>query len=131
MEMTKKRILIIEKENDMLFILANALSDAGYLVDAHTDGSCIVEGKVKLPDMFIIEKDLPAIDGMAICKYLRVHAESKEIPVILISTYSARRKAMDAGADAFLIKPFELGDLLKTVEQCINKLHQERYSLQP
>jgi DNA-binding response OmpR family regulator len=49
--------------------LANALNDAGYLVEAHTEGSCIVEGKVKLPDLFIIEKDLPAIDGLAICKY--------------------------------------------------------------
>jgi two-component system alkaline phosphatase synthesis response regulator PhoP len=128
MEM-KKRVLVIEKENDMLFILANALNDAGYLVDAHTGGSCIVEGKVKLPDLFIIEKDLPAIDGLAICKYLRVHNESKEIPVIIISTYSAKRKAMHAGADAFLVKPFELVELLQTVDDCINKLHHERYSL--
>jgi DNA-binding response OmpR family regulator len=124
--MRKKRILVIEKENDMLFILDNALNDAGYLVEAHTDGSCIVEGKVKLPDLFIIEKDLPAIDGLALCKYLRVHNESKEIPVIITSTYSAKRKSIYAGADAFLIKPFELAALLETVDDCINKLHDER-----
>jgi DNA-binding response OmpR family regulator len=119
----KKRILIIEKDDDMRFMLSAVVNDAGYLVEGHTGGSCIVDGKIEPPDMFIIEKEVPAIDGIAICKYLRVHNESKGIPVVIMSTYEAEKKAIRAGADAFLLKPFELAHLLETIKRSMDRMH--------
>lgn len=115
-----KRVLIVEPDNDMVFILRKALSDSGYLVETCDNGTAVVERSMPWPDVFIIDKDLPTIDGIAICKFLRVQSATKEIPVILISTHSIKTKAERAGADAFLTKPFELNRLIETLNAFAN-----------
>ncbi|HYE22389.1 MAG TPA: response regulator [Verrucomicrobiae bacterium] len=71
MQASDKRILIIENDSDMLFMLDRALNDAGYTVEACKVGSGIVEHKHTWPDLFILDKELPTIDGIAVCKFLR------------------------------------------------------------
>jgi CheY-like chemotaxis protein len=64
---------------------------------------------------------MPIIDGLAVCKYLKLNSATKDIPVIMISAYhKLRSKAKEAGVDEFIEKPFELKNLLHTIEKYID-----------
>jgi CheY-like chemotaxis protein len=116
-----RKITVAEDDKDILFILDVILNDAGYEVEPLTDGTTIVAGRKEWPDLFIIDKDMPAIDGLAICKYLRLNEETKDIPVIMISAYhKLKSKAQAAGANDFIEKPFEIKDLLNTIGKYID-----------
>jgi DNA-binding response OmpR family regulator len=123
-----KKITIAEDDQDILFILDMILNDAGYQVEALNDGTSIVAGKKEWPDLFILDKDMPMVDGIAICKYLRLNEETKNIPVIMISAYhKLKSKAHDAGVNDFLEKPFELKDLLHIVGKYIDLLQRKDF----
>jgi DNA-binding response OmpR family regulator len=116
-----KKILIAEDDADILFILDMLLNDAGYKVEPLPNGSSIVEPKSEWPDLFILDKEMPVIDGLAICKYLKVQKETKDIPIIMISAYhKLKKKARQAGVDAFIEKPFEIKHLMATIEKVMN-----------
>ena len=118
--MTKK-IIVAEDDKDILFILDLILNDAGYKVEALPEGTKIMDRKDDWPDLFILDKDMPTIDGLAICKYLRLKEQTKEIPIIMISAYhKLKEKAREAGANDFIEKPFELKTLLDTIGKYIN-----------
>jgi DNA-binding response OmpR family regulator len=124
--MTKK-ILVAEDNKDILFILEMILKDAGYKVEPLPDGTSIVKGRKEWPDLFILDKDIPQIDGLAICKYLKQNEETRTIPIIMISCFHfLKNRAIEAGVDEFVEKPFELKHLLNIVDEYINpKQHRE------
>jgi DNA-binding response OmpR family regulator len=116
-----KSILIAEDDQDILFILDMILNDAGYKVEPLPDGSSIINRKKDWPDLFILDKDMPLIDGLAISKYLKVNKATKDIPIIMISAYhKLKSKARDAGVDDFIEKPFELKELLQVIKKHID-----------
>ena len=116
-----KKILLAEDDADIRFILNLVLHEAGYNVVPLPTGSEIVEGKHEWPDLFILDKALPTIDGLAICKYLKIQKETRDIPIIMISSYhKLKSRAKDAGVDDFIEKPFDLKDLLNIVDKHIN-----------
>jgi|SRR5690606_20019786 len=117
-----KKILLAEDDPDIRFILNVVLKDAGYEVEPLAAGSAIVEGKREWPDLFILDKGLPVIDGLALCKYLKVKEETKNIPIIMISSYhKLRKKAAAVGVDDFIEKPFDLKVLLNAVARHTKK----------
>jgi DNA-binding response OmpR family regulator len=114
--MAMKKITVAENDQDILFILDLVLKDAGYKVEPMHDAISIVSGGKEWPDLFILDKDMPTIDGLAVCKYLRVNRETKDIPIIMISAYhKLKKQAREAGVNDFLEKPFDLKTLLGTV----------------
>jgi DNA-binding response OmpR family regulator len=117
-----KKILLAEDDADIRFVLDLVLHQAGYDVEPLPTGSEIVEGKCQWPDLFILDKALPTIDGFAICKYLKIRKETKDIPIIMISAYHKfKNRAKEVGVDDFIEKPFDLKELLKVVEKHINQ----------
>jgi CheY-like chemotaxis protein len=123
--MTKK-ILIAEDDADIRFILDMILNDAGYNVEPLSEGTSIVTREKDWPDLFILDKEMPVIDGLALCKYLKLKDETKDIPVIMISAYhKLKKKAKEAGVDDFIEKPFELKDLLRTIDKYIHLPDQQ------
>ena len=123
--MTKK-ILVAEDDVDILFILNMILSKAGYKVEPLPEGTSIVHKRKDWPDLFILDKDLPSIDGLAICKYLKLKEETKNIPIIMISCFHhLKNKAKAAGVDEFIEKPFEMNHLLSVVEKYIDTKYPE------
>ena len=119
--MTKK-ILVAEDDKDILLILEMILKDAGYRVEPLPDGRSIVENRRDWPDLFILDKDIPAIDGLAVCKYLKLREDTRNIPIIMISCFHYLKcKALEAGVDEFIEKPFELKHLLESVDRLINR----------
>jgi DNA-binding response OmpR family regulator len=91
-----------------------------------------VESKIDLPHLFILDKDMPLIDGFALCKYLKVKEETKNIPVIMISAYHKLKiKAKEVGVDEFLEKPFDVKQLLNVIDRCINLALPQRQAMTP
>jgi len=119
--MVNKKILLAEDDPDIRFILNRFLNDAGYEVVPLPSGDTIVQGKHEWPDLFILDKSLPVIDGLSICKFLKVKKETRDIPIIMISSYhKLKSKARDAGVDDFIEKPFDLQQLLSVVRKHTN-----------
>ena len=98
---TKPKILIVEDDEDTLFLLKTALTRSGYDVETCTAGSGLVEFKHSLPDLFILDKDLPTIDGLAVTKFLKLQERTKEIPIIMISAHGIKKKAESVGINTF------------------------------
>jgi DNA-binding response OmpR family regulator len=129
--MVRKKVLIAEDDKDILFILDMVLKDAGYAVEPLTEGSSIVARTEDWPDLFIIDQNMPFIDGIALCKFLRLKEETKNIPIIMISCFhKLKGKARKVGVDDFIEKPFHLKELLRTVgkytalhDRSINSYH--------
>jgi DNA-binding response OmpR family regulator len=116
-----KKIIVAEDDKDILFILDMILNDAGYKVEALPEGTAIMDRKSDWPDLFILDKDMPTIDGLAISKYLRLNEQTKHIPIIMISAYhKLKKKARESGVNDFIEKPFELRDLLNTINKYVS-----------
>lgn len=114
----KKRILIAEDDPDILYILNLILCEEGYETDLSPRGKTIVEGKHQWPDLFLLDKQMPDMDGIEICKFLKSNETTRNIPVIMISASPGLGlMARDAGAEDFLQKPFKAKALLSTIKK--------------
>jgi DNA-binding response OmpR family regulator len=116
-----KKILVAEDDEDILYILDRVLSEAGYAVEPLTTGQPIVSKTTGWPDLFILDKDIPIVNGIAVSKFLRLKEETKHIPIIMISAFHyLKERAEEAGVDEFIQKPFELKKLLAVVNKYVN-----------
>jgi CheY-like chemotaxis protein len=116
----QQRIVLADDNQDTRHILKKILITAGYHVETLTEGREILEPDFILPDLFILDNFMPIIDGVALCKFLKVQDRTKNIPVILISAdHHVKLKAIKAGAALFLGKPFQSNDLVENVRQVL------------
>ena len=112
-------VLVVCNEKDLAIIMRQALQSAGLSVQvAHHAPDALDRIVVNHPDLIILDMMLPRIGGIALLQMLRKNPTMREIPVILATarTSSASRlEALEAGADAFLAKPFTERDFLRLV----------------
>lgn len=116
------RLLIVEDEPDLLSSLAQALREEGYAVDTAADGD---EGSYKAEswdyDAIILDVMLPRLDGWGVLQKLR---RTKKTPVLMLTARDQTRdrvRGLDSGADDYLIKPFDLSELLARVRALIRR----------
>ena len=116
-----KKIIIVDDDVALLDAVKLIFSPALYRVTVLSNGSSILDGNYELPDLFILDKQLSGEDGLDICRYLKSHEITRQIPVIMISANpNIVRLAKAAGAEAAIEKPFKMKDLRGSVE---NLLH--------
>lgn len=116
------RVLIIEDEADLLASLAKALREEGYAVDTAADGE---DGLFKAQscdyDSIVLDVMLPRLDGWQVLQRLR---QSKKTPVLMLTARDATRdrvRGLDNGADDYLVKPFDLDELLARLRALIRR----------
>jgi two-component system, OmpR family, response regulator len=116
------RILIVEDELDLLRSLAKTLREEGYAVDTAQDGE---DGIYKTEcwdyDAVVLDVMLPKFDGWAVLHHLR---QEKKTPVLMLTARDAIRdrvRGLDDGADDYLIKPFDLDELLARVRALVRR----------
>ncbi|MBS0659170.1 MAG: response regulator transcription factor [Verrucomicrobia bacterium] len=116
------RLLVVEDEPDLLRSMSQALREEGYAVDVAEDGE---EGLHKARtwdyDAIVLDVMLPVMDGWNVLKRLR---EQKRTPVLLLTARDAtadRVRGLDAGADDYLVKPFELDELFARLRALIRR----------
>jgi CheY-like chemotaxis protein len=112
-----KRILIIDDDADILLVLASVVEDAGYQVTAIDRGDYLEQIDAgALPDLILLDMLLSGQDGRQIARRLKGQAATRRIPIVMLSAHpDAQREALEAGADAFLAKPFDVDALLATI----------------
>lgn len=123
--MTKKRILLIEDEVDMVYALTLQLEAMHYEVLSATDGQTGLDmaHKVK-PDLIILDLMLPKIDGYKICRMLKFDEKYKKIPIIMFTARvqdQDKKLGQDVGADAYITKPFDSQVLLGKINTLLKK----------
>ena len=114
-------ILVIDDNEDLLFMLRAMLSLKGYKISVK-DNIDDIESSVKAlaPDVILMDMLLSGADGREVCKQLKSNPAFAGIPIIMISAHShAKEECLEAGANFFLDKPFEMDDLFETVSNAL------------
>jgi two-component system response regulator MprA len=107
------KLLIVDDDRALRDALRRALSLAGYDIALATDGAEALAGvRAESPDAIVLDVGLPGMDGLAVCRTLR--ASGDRVPVLMLTARDAvedRIDGLDAGADDYLVKPFDVGEL--------------------
>ena len=118
------KVLVIDDDKDLLDIIQSLLTKRGF--DVETDDNW-QDGFEKIreiqPQIILLDVFLSGIDGLDICKQLKTHPFTSHIPIIIFSAYPriAESVIYEYGADDFIAKPFEVGDLIKKVHSVLAK----------
>ena len=117
------RVLVVEDEADLRDALSRTLREAGYAVDCAADGrDGLFKAKAAPYDAVLLDWMLPKMDGLAVLRQMR--AARCAAPVLVLTARDAlpdRVAGLDAGADDYLTKPFELAELLARVRALIRR----------
>ena len=123
----KERILIIEDDEAILKVLRRVLTYEGYQVDTALDGqSGLNMVRDVLPDLIVLDWMLPGMDGLEVCRRLRA---AGSLPIFMLTakdTIQDRVQGLDAGADDYLVKPFELDELLARIRALLRRTQTDR-----
>jgi two-component system, OmpR family, KDP operon response regulator KdpE len=111
-----RRILVVDDESQITRVLRTSLSSQGYDIRVANDGETALEiMKDWTPDLVITDLSMPNMDGLELCRRLRL---STKIPIIVLSVKGEEKtkvQALDAGADDYVTKPFGIEELLARV----------------
>jgi len=123
----KERILIIEDDEAIVRVLRRSLAYEGYTIDAAFDGETgLTLARDAHPDLVILDWMLPGMDGLEVCERLR---GGGNIPILMLTakdTVQDRVHGLDAGADDYMVKPFQLDELLARVRALLRRTQPER-----
>jgi two-component system response regulator MprA len=107
------RLLVVDDDRALRDVLRRALTLAGYEIRlAETGAQALTEVTTGVPDAVVLDVGLPDIDGLEVCRLLR--REGNRVPVLMLTardTVSDRIDGLDAGADDYLVKPFDIDEL--------------------
>jgi CheY-like chemotaxis protein len=115
------RILILDDDNDLLEVISIVLSSKNYLVQCKNDCQHIEETVASIrPDVILMDNWIPDIGGVKATQKLKANPATSHIPVIFFSAnHQVAELASEAGADCYLQKPFEIGDLEDVVAKAL------------
>ncbi len=117
------RILVVEDDVQLADVLTDALSDQQYVVDLAKDGEAAMEWINTLTyDLIVMDITLPKLDGISLCKRLRDRGLS--LPILMLTardTIADKIIGLDAGADDYMVKPFDLQELMARVRALIRR----------
>ena len=107
------RVLVVDDDRALRDALRRSLTLAGYAVDLAVNGQeALTQVAADAPEALVLDVGLPDIDGMEVCRRLR--AGGNRVPLLMLTardTVGDRIDGLDAGADDYLVKPFDVGEL--------------------
>ena len=123
MTATGPRILVVDDQPESIRLLHAVLSPRGYSVDSVSSGAEALErfAAEPAPDLVLLDVVMPEIDGYEVCRRIRATPAKELLPVVMITASSGEEKlrALEAGADDFVMKPFDQAELLARVSSLI------------
>lgn len=121
--MSNRKILYVEDNEDNAYMLSRRLKKRGFDVDISSNGRDGVErARALLPDIILIDLNLPVMDGITATKLLKADEKTAGIPIIIVSSHvflSERESSLEAGCDEFETKPIDFERLLKKISNLI------------
>ena len=116
-----QRILVVEDQEDNRRIVRDLLTSAGYEMIEALDGEAGVRlAETERPDLILMDVQLPVLDGHEATRRIKRNPELRAIPIIVVTSYALSgddAKAMAAGCDAYVAKPFSPRQLLATIRK--------------
>ncbi|HEX8422764.1 MAG TPA: response regulator [Pyrinomonadaceae bacterium] len=123
--MPPARILIADDYDDNRELLRLMLEGAGYSVRETSDGrECVAAARAEPPDIVLVDLSMPVLDGWGTLRELRADERTRTLACIAVTALAAeqdRQRALDAGFDAYLAKPYRSRDLLELVERLLSR----------
>jgi DNA-binding response OmpR family regulator len=122
MSSREARVLVVEDDEDIALVLQRALRMEGYEVRVAGDGEAALDEATRFhPDLVILDLGLPKLDGMEVARRLR---GADDVPILMLTARDAldsRVEGLDAGADDYLVKPFERQELLARLRALLRR----------
>jgi DNA-binding response OmpR family regulator len=122
---TKKRILIIDDEQDLLSILATRLNYAGYEVyTAHNGAEGLNKAQLAAPHLILLDIMMPDMDGYTVLLKLKKNRKTRPYLVVMLTSKSELEcidRAMNLGAVDYIVKPFNPAVLLEKIGRALGK----------
>jgi two-component system response regulator MprA len=123
--MSEGAVLLVDDDAPIRRMLERTLAAEGYAVDAVADGgAALARVERSVPDLIVLDVTMPGLDGLAVTRRLR--ARRLAVPILLLTARDAleeRVAGLDAGADDYLVKPFEIEELMARVRAMLRRNH--------
>jgi two-component system response regulator MprA len=121
------RLLVVDDDRALRDVLRRALTLAGYeMRQADSGAGALAEIAASVPDAVVLDVGLPDIDGLEVCRLLR--REGNRVPVLMLTARDAvsdRIDGLDAGADDYLVKPFDIDELKARLRALLRRAGSE------
>jgi two-component system, cell cycle response regulator DivK len=118
-----KRVLIIEDNDNNLYMMRFIITKLGHEVLEARDGGAGVElARKERPDLILMDIQLPVLDGYAATRMIREEDSLRQVPIIAVTSYAMvgdKEKALEAGCTAYVEKPIDPASFIKVLEQYI------------
>ena len=123
--MSEAAVLLVDDDAPILRMLERTLAAEGYAVTAVGDGgAALTQVERSLPDVIVLDVAMPGLDGLAVTRRLR--AKGLSVPILLLTARDAideRVAGLDAGADDYLVKPFDANELTARIRALLRRNH--------
>ena len=133
-ELSANNILIVDDTPDNLHFLSKTLVKEGYQVRCALNGSmALLTIKAKIPDLILLDVNMPDIDGFEVCQQLKKSDLTKDIPIIFVSAsghIDDKIKAFESGGVDYISKPLQIPELLSRVNSQLNLQNLRKELLQ-
>ena len=120
-----KRILVVEDQEDNRRIIRDLLTSVGWEIIEATDGEAGVRvAEAERPDLILMDIQLPVLDGYEATRRIKANPKLRSIPIIVVTSYALSgddAKALAAGCDGYVAKPFSPRQLLATIRQFLGE----------
>ncbi len=120
-----KTICIIEDEKDIVRLLSFNLKKEGYnTIDLNSGENAFEFIKLNKPDLILLDIMIPGADGFDVCKTLKAHQETQDIPIIMLSAKTEEANivtGLELGADDYITKPFSIAILVARIRTALRK----------
>ena len=127
--MKKPRILVVDDEEDIRDILKTILTEEGCEVIEASDGNeALKMAKTKAPDLIVLDYNIPYIDGREVCSRLKKDILLRHLPILMLTGRGEvmdKVKGINAGADDYVVKPFEPAELLARIRMIIRRTERD------
>jgi twitching motility two-component system response regulator PilG len=121
--MPGKKILLVEDQESLLKLESILLTSRGFEVRGVSDGQAALAAiEEDIPDLMLLDIMLPDLDGFEICRMIKEKERTRQIPIIMVTARKSRmdvQLSKEAGADAYITKPFKSAMLIETIQKIL------------
>ncbi|UKF29935.1 response regulator transcription factor [Clavibacter phaseoli] len=120
-----RRILVVEDDPTVNEVVCRYLKASGFQVETVADGlEAVRVATERMPDLVVLDRMLPGLDGLEVCRRIRAHHPESPVPVVMLTALGQgedRVNGLDAGADDYLAKPFSPRELVLRVRAVLRR----------